>query len=268
MRRTILGFAIGVLAASALPAMAFAVHARPESASPVAFQLVPAFQPASPCAGIVSTHNPPLALPACNPPVQRSSFITLAAADRPAPYNQPADGRGSMTLQVTCLVPGSTTETGESPPCPAPGDQGDVKITFNLRGVRCVGVVGQGGCPGGAGSLYSGKLLAQWTTRITDHDNSSGLPCDPNCPGTAVDIPLQVGTQCSSGSCNYVTSLDLTIPGLIKEQKRIVLALGKAEVQDAGTDGNLAGGIACPPTCAQNGGDGAATAFVQGAFVP
>jgi hypothetical protein len=154
------------------------------------------------------------------------------------------------------------------PPCPAAGDQIDVKVTFDLKGVRCVGAPGQGGCPGGAGSAYGGKLLASWTTRITDHDNSAGLACDPNCPGSAVDIPLTVGTQCSSGTCNFVTSLDLTIPGVIKEQKRMVLALGATQVQDAGQDGDLAGGVACPPTCSQTGGDGAAVAFVQGTFVP
>lgn len=265
MRRTILGFAIGVLALSVLPAEALAAHARPESASPATAGLVPKFEN---CVAPNSTHAAPLALPACNPPVERSDYVTLAAPDRPAPYNQPADGRGRMQLKVSCLVPGSATENGESPPCPAPGDQADVKVTFDLKGVRCVGAPGQGGCPGGAGSLYGGKLLASLTTRMTDHDNFSGLACDPNCPGTAVDVPLQVGTQCSSGACNFVTSLDLTIPGIIKEQKRMVLALDRTEVQDAGADGNLAGGVSCPPTCAQNGGDGAATALVQGTFVP
>jgi hypothetical protein len=103
---------------------------------------------------------------------------------------------------------------------------------------------------------------------MTDHDNFSGLACDPNCPGTAVDVPLRVGTQCSSGACNFVTSLDLTIPGIIKEQKRMVLELGQSQVQDAGSDGDLTGGAACPPTCDQNPGDGSAVAFVQGTFAP
>jgi hypothetical protein len=170
---------------------------------------------------------------------------------------------------VTCLVANSTVATGEALPCPASGDQADVKVTFNVRGVRCVGVSGQGGCPGGAGSLYGGKLLGNWTTRITDHDNGagSGLPCAPNCAGTSVDFPMTVGTQCSSGGCNFVTSFDLTIPGVIKEQKRMSLELGQTQVLDGGFDGDLAGSFVCPPTCATNG-DGESTAFVQGTFAP
>jgi hypothetical protein len=189
------------------------------------------------------------------------------APDRPAPYNLPADGAGRISLDVACLTPGTTTATGEALPCPAPGDQTDIKVTFAFRGVRCVGVIGQGGCPGGAGSLYGGKLLYQMVTRITDHDNFSSQACDPNCPGTATDLPLGIGTQCSSGACNYVTSLDLTIPGAAKESKRMVWELGQTQVLDAGFDGNLAGGPACPPTCNSNS-DGESVAFVQGTFAP
>jgi hypothetical protein len=52
-----------------------------------------------------------------------------------------------------------------------------------------------------------------------------------------------------------------------QEGKRSVVGLGQLQIEDAGLDGDLAGGPACPPTCAQNG-DGNAVASVQGLFIP
>jgi hypothetical protein len=184
-----------------------------------------------------------------------------------------------MTLKATCLIPGTTTETGESLPCPAPGDQADVKVTFDLNGVRCVGAPGQGNCPGGAGSAYSGKVQAAWAVRISDHLNQSvpnppGPDCSDTvtCPATVVDFPLSIGAQCSGGACSYVTSFDATIPNLIREGSRSGMELKRTEIFDAGIDGDMAGGAppgpgTCPPSCAQEG-DGEDRFLHQGTYVP
>jgi hypothetical protein len=109
---------------------------------------------------------------------------------------------------------------------------------------------------------------------MTDHynqaiPNPSGPDCsDTNsCTGTAIDFPFTVGVQCTGGACNSTTSADLTIPGFALEGKRAVVALGRTEVEDAGVDGDLAGGPSCPPTCSQNGSDHS-VALTQGVFGP
>jgi hypothetical protein len=243
---------------------ALAAHARPNSASPLTFQMVPAFKPATPCAGTVSTHGAPLAVPSCNPPVQVSSFLTLNDPTRAAPYTGPANGKGRIILSVACLNPGTTTPTGQNPPCSNAGDQIDVKIDSTSTETRCTTT--SGGCSA-PDALYNGKVLGVSTIQISDHNNTSGQACDPNCPATVTALPFSVGAQCTAGSCNYVTSADLTVPGVTQEGKRAVVELGQLQVQDAGSDGNLAGAN-CPPTCAQNPGDGSGIAFVQGLFVP
>jgi hypothetical protein len=255
---------------------ALAEHARPQAATPLTFQLVPSFKPASPCAGTLTTHGAPLAVPSCNPPAQTSAWLTLQDPSRPAPFTGPADGKGRIVLKVTCLTPGTTTSTGQSPPCPAAGDQQDVLISSSSVATRCVAAIAGGICAA-PNALYNGKVLGVSTIQITDHDNTAGglagSPCpsgngvEPNCAGTVTPLPFSVGAQCAGGACNYVTSADLTVPGVTKETKRAVVELGQLQVQDAGSDGNLAGPT-CPPTCAQNPGDGSGIAFVQGLFAP
>ena len=264
MKRFILALSLGCLAALVTASAAFALHARPKSATPLTFRLVPAFNA---CTAPNSTHGAPLAIPSCNPPVQTSLYLTANAPDRAAPFNTAADGTGSIELKVTCLTPGTVTETGQLPPCPATGDQIDVKITATSTGVRCVGAPGQAMCAGGAGSLYNGKVLGSSSIRISDHYNGvSGTD-----PATVADLPFDVGSQCTAGSCNYVTSADATVTNTTQEGKRAVVGLGAIEIQDAGANGNLVGapppttGV-CPPACAQD--DPARVASVQGLFIP
>ena len=274
LKRFSLIFAVATLGLLVTASSALAEHARPKGASPLNFRLVPAFVQ---CTGSVPagmTHGPPLAVPSCSPPTQASSFLTLNAPDRVAPYNTAADGTGLITLSVTCLVPGTTTQiTGAAgvPPCSGAGEQEDVKVQTVTTGVRCVGI--SGGC-GAAGGTYSGKVLGVSQIRITDHfnqivPNPTGADCSDtiSCVATAIDLPFSIGAQCAAGVCNTVTSANLTVPGAVKELKRAVVGLGALEVQDAGADGDLAGGVACPPTCAQNGVDHD-TAFTQGLFIP
>jgi hypothetical protein len=232
-------------------------YARPKSATPAGFRLVPAFQS---CSGGNSQHGAPLAVPSCDPPVPSSAYLTFSAPDRPAPFNTAADGSGSLTLKVTCLAPGTTTETGEAPPCPAAGDQLDVKINSTLAGVRCAGV--SGGCIS-AGVPYEGKVLGVLDLRLTDRQNGAGEAK----AGTVVDTPFTWGIQCVVGACSSTTSADAVSPGLALEQKRAVWGLRAASVLDGGADGDLAAaGGSCPPACVANDGE---TVFLRsGLFAP
>jgi hypothetical protein len=294
---------LGMLVAASA---ALAYHARPKSASGLAFKLVPAFNSAVPCNGGApnGTHGTPLALPSCNPPVQTSQMLTLNAPDRPSPYNTGgAAGLGQILLKVTCVSaispgPGPTggvpTENGDVPPCGATGgDQADIKITASSTAIRCQGYTGLPGpaddqalCAGGtgaaaAGSLYNGKIQGSSQIEITDH-YSSGTPtsvpdgCEsstpPNCPATVVSLPFSVAAQCASGACNYTTSADAVVTDVTKELKRAVVELGQITIADAGPDGNLSAGIpptsgVCPPACSQDDTPNG-IAFVQGLFIP
>jgi hypothetical protein len=278
-----LALAVGcfVVAPSAL-----ALHARPNSATPTSFRMVPAFEE---CFGsTTSTHGSPLTLPSCNPVIQSSSYLTMNANERMAPYLGPANGNALVILKTTCVSSISPpVENGDTPPCNANvGDQQDVKITLAVNDVRCVGNPGppaQSLCAGGAGSAgagtqYSGKVLVDIPMRITDHFNALSPNPAPTecsdtttCTATAADTVLSIGSQCTNGGCSYTTSADAVIPGLVREKDRAVVELGQVQFQDAGADGDLAAAQApasgvCPPACEQ---DDLATVFLtQGIFAP
>jgi len=276
LKRFSLVLAIASLGAMCVAGAALAEHARPISATPLTFQLVPSFKAASGCAGnggTLTTHGLPLNVASCNPPFQTSNILTAQDPSRPAPFTGVADATGRIILSVKCTVANTTTVTGTSPPCNTSPDTQDVVISSTSTGVRCqVAIVGACAAPN---ALYSGKVLGVSTIQITDHDNNlgvAGTPCpsgvnvSPNCAGTVTALPFSVGAQCTGGACNYVTSANLTVPGVVKEVKRGVVELGQLAIQDAGADGNLAGAN-CPPTCAQNDAT-YANAYVQGLFVP
>ena len=240
-------------------------YARPKSATPSTVRLVPAFNQ---CTATNSNHGAPLALPSCNPPAQSSSYLTFNAPDRLAPFNTTANGTAQVILKTTCVSSiNPPVENGDVPPCNAnAGDQLDVKITSSLSDVRCVGAGGQALCTAGAGSLYSGKVLIRTTLRITDRSNGPTLN-----PGTVNDSALNVGFQCTSGSCSTNTSVDAVYPNIAQEVRRGVWGLSQVEVLDGGLDGNLVAAPApttgvCPPACQGNGGE---TVFLrQGLFIP
>ena len=209
MKKFLVAMSLGCLAALLMASSALADHARPKGASPLNFRMVPAYAQCTGSSPAGMTHGPPLAVPSCSPPNELSNFLTANAPDRPAPYNTAADGTALITLTVTCLVPGTTTQiTGAAgvPPCSGAGDQEDVKITNASTGVRCQGI--SGGCAA-AGGLYSGKVLGTSSIRITDHynqfvPNPPGADCSDttSCVATAIDLPFDVGSQCTAGSCN------------------------------------------------------------------
>jgi hypothetical protein len=180
-------------------------------------------------------------------------------------------------LKVTCVSSiNPPVENGDSPPCNAnPGDQADLKMTLAFADLRCVRN-DQGRCSG-AGSLYDGKVLTESFLRITDHYNA----LDPNppapdcsdsqsCSGTLPDIPFGIGAQCASGACNYTSSADAVVTGMIQELKRAVVGIGQVVVYDGGLNGNMIGNAppttgVCPPACAT---DDDTLAFVQGLYAP
>lgn len=268
---------VGSLLALAMPGITYASHTRPQSATPVTDQLVPAFDS---CGAPNGTHNAPITVPSCPAPATRqtSNYLTGSYPDSPlVPYIGPALLKGTVIEKVTCLDPLTVNETGQTPPCGNPGDQQDIKITVNLAGVKCFArpTVSTSGCAGGGGSSYNGQVLLQKTIKMTDHDNSTNTSCSPNCPATTITFPATWGVQCASGTCNVVTSYDNVFPasagGWIKEGKRAVIAESQVEVYDAGSAGTLPGAgppvsASCPPGCGHASGD---TLFLEeGLFAP
>jgi hypothetical protein len=273
MRKATLALACGVLASLVVVSSAFATHARPKAASPTTFRLVPAFNE---CSSGNAIHDAGGTQPtiSCVPPTQTSSYLTWIAPDRTPPFNGPVNGAGHVTLKMTCLTPGTTTETGQTAPCSAPGDQMDILHTQSISDVRCVGVSGQGNCAGGAGSLYNGKVLTTSAILLTDHYNSiqspPPSPCGSSCTGTAYGpVPFGIAAQCVNGGCNTVTSWDARLPAFISEGKRAGMEIITFDVGDAGLDGEFQGGFSnpCPPECYGNG-DGEATFLRSGLFGP
>jgi hypothetical protein len=268
-----------ILLVASFSEAAYAGHARPKGASPTTDKLVPAFDG---CSAPDAMHEPPMTLPSCGEPPyprQTSDFLTASSPDRPAPYNSSADFTGAVVQKVTCQTPGTSTETGEIPPCGMPDDHQDLRITVTTTGVRCFArpTIPSTGCGGGAGSPYSGQVLLQKSMRITDHHNKRnvnppGADCNDTtphatCPGTALDFFMNWGVQCTSGACNVTTSADLLVADFIREARRTVIAESQVTLRDAGATGTLPAITAsCPPGCGEASGS---TIFaVEGLFAP
>ena len=90
---------------------------------------------------------------------------------------------------------------------------------------------------------YGGEIRAHVELRITDKDNTP----HPGGPGaaTTTEIPLDVIAPCigvaslQDGSvCSVSTTADALAPGAVKEGRRSVWQLGRAEVYDGGPDGD------------------------------
>jgi Tol biopolymer transport system component len=230
-------------------------YPRPRGASPITFRLVPAFNA---CAAANGQHGAPFSVPSCSPPTQSSAYLTFSAPDRPAPYNTPANGTGTVTMKVLCT-------NGAPPPCTGQGgDQQDVGITVAVTDVRCIAATGH--CAS-AGGTYSGYLLFSSSLRMTDQFNGPSL----TDPATLMDTPFNFAAPCAAGACSFATSADAVMPFLVRERKRAVWQLGQLQVYDGGADGALtqilsSGSGGCPPACQGNGGE---TVFLrQGFFAP
>ncbi len=192
-------------------------YVRPKGATPLRVALVPAFKA---CAAPDRQHGPPLGFGSCNPPEQRSDYLTIGAPDA---NGKPANSAGHVNFSV--LVGNPST----------PADEADVSVTLSLTDVRQRNDL----------SDYTGQLQVDTLVRITDRDNevAAGGGSDP---ATVSDFPLAVPAACTAtadpaigGECGVSTTLDALVPGTIKEGDRASWQLGGVQVFDGGADGVL-----------------------------
>ncbi len=218
-------------------------HVRPVGATPLRVSLVPAYNQ---CTSPNRFHGPP-DLPggtnpdgSCNPPVQRSSLLTVGTPDVPPGGGPAANSVGSYRISAVVGDPGM------------PGDQADVALSVNITDVRSK----TAGLPD-----YSGQLLARVPLRITDRRSGVNLN-----EAATMQIPevFQFVVPCATtasttigSTCSISTSVDgiLGDPAATLEGGRAVWELGRVEIQDAGADGD--------PFSQPNG-----IFAVQGVFVP
>src|SRR6266545_2145626 len=252
VKRAILLVSVGSVVAVVASQSAFATHAHPADlgAKKVRFTLVPAFKACT--TGATGTHGSPLAAPSCPTTTSSAESATLTTGVSP---NGPFKGAGSFALEVFC-------SDGSLPPCPASGNQEDLKLMASLTDVRCkASIAGNANlCPSvnSAGSKdYAGQVQGNATIRITDHYNTVNTSPTPacssttSCSATVVDLPFPFSASCAAtpgdatigGTCNISTTACSNVPpGIpdgctVKEGKKMTVELGQVLVNDGGTDG-------------------------------
>jgi acyl-homoserine lactone acylase PvdQ len=190
-------------------------YPRPQGAGPLRVPLVPAF---SACSSPNRQHGPPLAYGSCNPPAERSDYLTVGTPDA---NGNPANSVGSERFTV---FPGNPS---------SPTDEADVNVDFSLTDVRRASDEAD----------YTGQLQSVATVRITDRDNdeSAGGGTDP---ATVSDFPFPATVPCTAtvdtsvgATCELHTSFDALVPGAVREKDRSVWQLGAIQVFDGGSDG-------------------------------
>ena len=207
-------------------------YPRPRGATPVRAALVVSF---GQCDFPNRTHGPPLAFPSCsdapNSPRRSSPHVTVGTPD----FNGAAAGfTGVARLDVVVGDPGT------------PADEADVLVATSLTDIRCnPNVPAICGLFNSAASRdYSGELGLALDLRLTDKDNTP----NPGGPGAATtqDFDLRVAVPCVETSasnigstCSVATSYDALVPGTVKEGRRSIWQLGRVEVYDGGTDGDV-----------------------------
>jgi hypothetical protein len=240
MKRAIFLVSVGSLVAVVASQPAFGTHAHPADlgAKKVRFTLVPAFKPCTADSATL-THGSPLDDPSCRTTTTSAESATLTTGVSP---NGPFQGTGFFTLEVFCA-------DGSTPPCPAAGNQEDLKLTASLTDVRCkASIAGNADlCPSAnsaGGKDYAGQVQTNATIRITDTLNGS--------PGftthaTVVDLPFPVTGTCAAtadatlgSNCSVNTTADAVVPGVVKEGKKANVEIGQIQVNDGGADGIVA----------------------------
>jgi uncharacterized repeat protein (TIGR01451 family) len=187
---------------------------RPVSASPFLVSLVPSY---SECTSPNREHGPPLDSPSCNPPVQRSDFLTVGTFD--------ANARNpGMTGSVRFTVVTGTPST--------PADEADVKITTTIKDVRDRTTLAD----------YTGEVQGRIALRITDRRNGA----TGTDTATVSDVPYSFTVPCTAtastsvgSTCTLATTADSITPNTIAETKRTMWQLGDLEVLDGGPDGDV-----------------------------
>jgi hypothetical protein len=189
-------------------------YPRPASATKTETTLVPAF---TPCTAPNRTHGPPdwpggtSPDGSCTPPAQASGQLTI--------------GTGSTGSARIAVIAGNPATSA---------DEADVRYKLSLTDVRCKQASGR--CAA-AGDDYGGELQVRTVLRITDRYNG------PSEVGVVQDTPFNVTVPCAStltsagATCSVDTSADAVLPGVVKETRRSVWALGQVQVFDGGSDG-------------------------------
>jgi hypothetical protein len=192
-------------------------YVRPAGATPLRVPLVPAFKA---CTAPNRQHGPPLAHASCDPPEQRSDYLTIGSPDN----GNPPNSRGHVRFSVFPGNP-STTET----------DEADVNVALRLIDVRKRSDL----------SDYTGQLLISSLVRITDRDNDE-QPGGGSDPATVTDLTIDIPATCAptagtiGSTCTVATTLDAVAGGMVKESDRSNWQLGAVQVFDGGADGLLA----------------------------
>jgi len=187
-------------------------YPRPSGATPLRASLSVAYKPCQ--AGSANrTHGPPLAHPACNPPVQESDWLTVGTPDANGPA---ANSVGSVTLRA---LPGAAG---------AP-DDADVQIVSSMTDVRNKTGLAD----------YAGEVQVRLPLRITDRFNGPSQTEPATGDSTFnVTVPCAATGSTSIGStCSITTTADAVMPGAVVEAKRSVWQVDKIQVMDGGSDG-------------------------------
>jgi hypothetical protein len=217
---------LAVLAMLGTAQIGNASHPRPIAASPVQVALVPAYNQ---CTAANRTHGPPLDYPACNPPAQSSSSITVGTPDA---NGANPNSTGSIRVAATVGTPG-------------PPDDSDVRIVANITDVRCkVGTTACGSSNTQAGPDYTGELQVSLVIRISDHWNAPAAGGGGDA-ATVIDVPLLANFSCTATASADVGStciLNTTVDSLyqaeaVRDGKRTIVALEQPQVRDGGPDG-------------------------------
>jgi len=188
-------------------------YPRPAGASPLRASLVPAYNE---CTAPNRSHGPPLDSPSCNPPAQRSGFLTVGTPD--------ANGRGAAMVGYLRL----SSATGDPG---TPADEADVSIAFSTTDVRVPGTLVD----------YTGELRASAVLRLTDRANGATGNDTATMSGTtyAFTVPCTATAATGVGStCSLTTTADALLPNTVTEGKRAIWQLGEILVLDGGPDGD------------------------------
>jgi hypothetical protein len=212
--------ALGLMLTLSVAQLAGATHVRPRGATPLRVSLVPMVEQ---CTTPNTNHGPPLAYPACHPPVQASDSVTLGTPD--------ANGADSNSVGYVSLKVKATSPE-------------DVVVSSSISDVRCEASTSVTVCasPNATdGADYSGELQINANIRITDHRNGPAL----NEAATVVDLPSPVPMTCANtsdtsvgGSCTITTSLTSLVPQS-SIHPRAVVAFDKIQISDGGPDGQI-----------------------------
>jgi hypothetical protein len=114
-----------------------------------------------------------------------------------------------------------------------------------LTDVRCrVPIVS---CAGGALSDYTGEVEVTTDIRVTDRNNAP-VPGGGSEAATVVDstlafvAPCTVTAAAAGATCPLSTSANALSPGLVRDGKRMLIAMSQTQVRDGGSDGLVATG--------------------------